>query len=347
MTQQVFVLWFHLTFFFSGRLRQCFLKLRPDSEPGQCDFKARYRTISGRCNNLQNPEWGSAGQTYRRLIANAYQDGKSVPRGGRHPSSLPNPRWISQKNHPDADHPDYRFTHMVMQFGQFLDHDVTLTPKDGNHYLLNVNLYNIIYLCQKKEEILSISCNLTICSFFAWMRFLYLIFHLRNISCFSVKWLRISEYWVQNVNLNKNIWRETGKTTKKIWLKKFVKIRRVCAFSINSQHFTRKTVKTYLTKESETTALFFSFYMWILFAEETDCCASGLQGSDCFSISIPNPDRFYSWINSTAQCLNLVRSQPVCRSAIREQYNEITAFIDASMVYGSEQEQSAVIRTYR
>ena len=120
-----------------------------------------------------------------------------------------------------------------------------------------------------------------------------------------------------------------------------------CAFSINSQHFTRKTVKTYLTKESETTALFFSFYMWILFAEETDCCASGLQGSDCFSISIPNPDRFYSWINSTAQCLNLVRSQPVCRSAIREQYNEITAFIDASMVYGSEQEQSAVIRTYR
>ena len=261
MTQQVFVLWFHLTFFFSGRLRQCFLKLRPDSEPGQCDFKARYRTISGRCNNLQNPEWGSAGQTYRRLIANAYQDGKSVPRGGRHPSSLPNPRWISQKNHPDADHPDYRFTHMVMQFGQFLDHDVTLTPKDGNHYLLNVNLYNIIYLCQKKEEILSISCNLTICSFFAWMRFLYLIFHLRNISCFSVKWLRIftGVYWVQNVNLNKNIWRETGKTTKKIWLKKFVKIRRFCAFSINSQHFTRKTVKTYLTKESETTALFFHF----------------------------------------------------------------------------------------
>ena len=86
--------------------------------------------------DFQNPEWGSAGQTYRRLIANAYQDGQSVPRGGRHPSSLPNPRWISQKNHPDADHPDYRFTHMVMQFGQFLDHDVTLTPKDGKKSLV-------------------------------------------------------------------------------------------------------------------------------------------------------------------------------------------------------------------
>ena len=60
-----------------------------------------------------------------------YQDGRSVPRGGRHPSSLPNPRWISQKNHPDSDIPDPRYTHMVMQFGQFLDHDITLTPKDG------------------------------------------------------------------------------------------------------------------------------------------------------------------------------------------------------------------------
>ena len=67
----------------------------------------------------------------KRIVPPAYQDGRSVPRGGRHPSSLPNPRWISQKNHPDSDIPDPRYTHMVMQFGQFLDHDITLTPKDG------------------------------------------------------------------------------------------------------------------------------------------------------------------------------------------------------------------------
>lgn len=45
-------------------------------------------------------------------------------------------RWISQKNHPDNDVPDTRFTHMVMQFGQFLDHDITLTPKNGSQFTL-------------------------------------------------------------------------------------------------------------------------------------------------------------------------------------------------------------------
>ena len=68
-------------FFFLGHLRQCFLKLRPENEPVKCDYNNRYRTISGRCNNFANPEWGSAGQTYRRLLPNVYQDGSSVPRG--------------------------------------------------------------------------------------------------------------------------------------------------------------------------------------------------------------------------------------------------------------------------
>ena len=63
----------------------------------------------------------------------------------RHPSSLPNPRWISQRNHPDSDIPDYRFTHMVMQFGQFLDHDITLTPKDGKYsYFCKISRQNWI-----------------------------------------------------------------------------------------------------------------------------------------------------------------------------------------------------------
>ena len=83
----------------------------------------------------------------------AYQDGRSVPRGGRHPSSLPNPRWISQKNHPDSDIPDPRYTHMVMQFGQFLDHDITLTPKDGKLYIRILSL-NFKYDAVTKRKIM-------------------------------------------------------------------------------------------------------------------------------------------------------------------------------------------------
>ena len=60
------------------------------------------------------------------------QDGIQEPRGGKLARVLPNPRWMSKRNHPEKDRPDRRYTHMVMQFGQFLDHDITLTPKDGN-----------------------------------------------------------------------------------------------------------------------------------------------------------------------------------------------------------------------
>ena len=103
------------------------------------------------------PEWGSAGQTYNRFLPNAYQDGTSEPRGGRHPSSLPNPRWVSQRNHPDSDIPDYRFTHMVMQFGQFLDHDITMTPKDGKWWEVAwfcfANIPNKRYVPLQKKQI--------------------------------------------------------------------------------------------------------------------------------------------------------------------------------------------------
>jgi peroxidase len=80
--------------------------------------------------------------------------------------------------------------------------------------------------------------------------------------------------------------------------------------------------------------------------EETDCCASGVQGADCFTIQIPGNDRFYSWVNSSAHCINVLRLRPVCRESVRQQYNEVTSFIDASNVYGSDEEHSSILRTY-
>ena len=51
-------------------------------------------------------------------------------------------------------------------------------------------------------------------------------------------------------------------------------------------------------------------------------------------------------MNLTATCLNFVRSTPVCQRKVREQYNELTAFVDGSNVYGSNEEHASVLRTY-
>merc|ERR1712001_293296 len=81
--------------------------------------------------------------------------------------------------------------------------------------------------------------------------------------------------------------------------------------------------------------------------ESLNCCTEpGLSNPKCFTIPIPARDRFYSWVNLTATCLNFVRSTPVCQRPEREQYNELTAFVDGSNVYGSSEEHASVLRTY-
>lgn len=66
-----------------------------------------------------------------RLLEPAYEDGVSLPRRFMsNGDELPNPRFISEKlleilGEEDLD-PQY--THQIQGFGQFLDHDMILTP---------------------------------------------------------------------------------------------------------------------------------------------------------------------------------------------------------------------------
>lgn len=41
---------------------------------------------------------------------------------------LPSPRLVSAMSHPDISHLHGRYTLMLMQFAQILDHDITFTP---------------------------------------------------------------------------------------------------------------------------------------------------------------------------------------------------------------------------
>ncbi|XP_047379728.1 probable oxidoreductase PXDNL isoform X4 [Sciurus carolinensis] len=96
-------------------------------------FHQKYRTHDGTCNNLQKPMWGASLTALVRVLQPAYENGFNSPRGaGRHNgagrSPLPLPRLVSTMLAGTAAvTPDHRYTHMLMQWGQFLDHDLDHT----------------------------------------------------------------------------------------------------------------------------------------------------------------------------------------------------------------------------
>ncbi|KAK4296820.1 hypothetical protein Pmani_030713 [Petrolisthes manimaculis] len=101
-----------------------------DDQTLPCDHTSRFRTATGWCNNLNFPSFGKSFRANTRLLRPAYDDGLSKPRQnsltGR--GVLPSPRLISTNMHNDVSAPHVRYTLMVMQWGQFIDHDIIFTP---------------------------------------------------------------------------------------------------------------------------------------------------------------------------------------------------------------------------
>ncbi|KAL7641463.1 UNVERIFIED_CONTAM: hypothetical protein RMT77_007334 [Armadillidium vulgare] len=98
----------------------------PSSPP--CAGNYRYRTFDGSCNNLLHRDWGTTGTYFRRLIYPYYADGVSVPRQALSGHLLPSARRISSRIHIEKPSQNNKFTLLLMQWGQFLDHDLILTP---------------------------------------------------------------------------------------------------------------------------------------------------------------------------------------------------------------------------
>ncbi|XP_072490423.1 peroxidasin homolog isoform X2 [Notamacropus eugenii] len=110
-------------------------------------FHQKYRTHDGTCNNLQHPMWGASLTAFERLLKSVYENGFNLPRGinpnrlyNEYP--LPMPRLVSTTLiGTESITPDEQFTHMTMQWGQFLDHDLDSTVvalsqarfSDGQH----------------------------------------------------------------------------------------------------------------------------------------------------------------------------------------------------------------------
>ncbi|XP_040568625.2 LOW QUALITY PROTEIN: salivary peroxidase/catechol oxidase [Lepeophtheirus salmonis] len=88
-----------------------------------------YRSVSGICNNLDHPSWGSAFMPFYRFLPADYSDGIQSIRRSTMGGPLPSPRKISAAIHKKSSAETNQFTMMVMQWGQFLDHDLTSTPQ--------------------------------------------------------------------------------------------------------------------------------------------------------------------------------------------------------------------------
>ncbi|KAH3858557.1 peroxidasin homolog pxn-2-like [Dreissena polymorpha] len=95
-----------------------------------CNADDRFRSINGTCNNLNNPTWGMAGAAQRRLLPAAYDDGLNLPRSlGIDGKPLPFARKVSNAVHRGSQQlKSPKLTLQAFQFGQFLDHDLIITP---------------------------------------------------------------------------------------------------------------------------------------------------------------------------------------------------------------------------
>nr|CAD7414078.1 unnamed protein product [Timema poppensis] len=87
----------------------------------------KYRRYDGLCTNLQHPTWGATNTPFTRLVGPLFADGMTAPRISVTGNQLPLPRIVSRTVHPDEGFHDHAGTVMVVAWGQFMDHDYTLT----------------------------------------------------------------------------------------------------------------------------------------------------------------------------------------------------------------------------
>lgn len=128
------------------------IDLRATSIGGTCPriglafpcFPGKYRSYSGHCNNVQNPDWGSATMGYLRFVGPYYADGVSLPRRTIAGDELPSPREVSLTIHGSGDaylldsgvneepeHP--HVTTLTAFFAEFITHDISHSAQSAGH----------------------------------------------------------------------------------------------------------------------------------------------------------------------------------------------------------------------
>lgn len=107
--------------------RRCATGLLTSPEVAEVRVLLSASPIGGVGNNVAHPDWGSAGTDLLRKAPAAYADGVSSPGGQNRPS----PRAISNAVSDQAGQDiinDRLMSAMIYSWGQFIDHDIDLTP---------------------------------------------------------------------------------------------------------------------------------------------------------------------------------------------------------------------------
>ncbi|KFM73649.1 Peroxidasin, partial [Stegodyphus mimosarum] len=102
-------------------------------------FHGNYRSFDGSCNNFNNPRWGASLTPFVRLLPPVYENGFNTPIGWSKSYLYngyikPSARLVSTTViSTDFVSHDSEFTHMLMQWGQFLDHDLDFSMPSISH----------------------------------------------------------------------------------------------------------------------------------------------------------------------------------------------------------------------
>ena len=99
-------------------------------------YKFKYRNIDGEQMNHKNPTYGKAGEYFIRMSPSDYTDGINTPAGPKRPSA----RYISNKifNQKRSIPSKKCLTNMFWLWGQFIDHDITLTETGDESYEITI-----------------------------------------------------------------------------------------------------------------------------------------------------------------------------------------------------------------
>ena len=112
---------------------------QPTANCTDSEYHAKYRTFDGTCNNLDNPLWGSAPTAFTRMLDSLYYDenGLSDPIGfpdQLYAPEMPSAHLVSRElfiHRKRATNNEKKHSHMLMQWGQFLDHDISFTAESN------------------------------------------------------------------------------------------------------------------------------------------------------------------------------------------------------------------------